>query len=183
MENLIPGVPIELIVSLIVGVVLCFGGYRLKRIAFAIIWFILGYTFTKGIAPNLVQDPFWVGILPLLAGIVLAVFGLSIEKLAVSVAAFAVVSMFIMQHFGPATDWVLPAVAIAIGVIAAGIAVALMKPAVIVFTAIEGAELLATNIITLLPASIVFPQLFFILFIILAVVGGSFQFNNTKNME
>ena len=177
------------IIAIIIGLILAFAGYRLKRIAMAIIWFVIGYSFVGQIAPNLIEDPFWQMILRIAAGAILSMIGLSIEKLAVSLTTGIVVTWFIIQHFGPDTSWVLPCVAIAIGVVAGTIAVWAMKPAVIVFTGIEGANLLATNILALIPAEILgklpFDNalLFTIVFVIIAVVGITSQWQSTRNME
>lgn len=177
------------IIAIIIGLILAFAGYRLKRIAMAIIWFVIGYSFVGQIAPNLIEDPFWQMILRIAAGAILSMIGLSIEKLAVSLTTGVVVTWFIIQHFGPVTDWTLPCIAIAIGVVAGTIAVWAMKPAVIVFTGIEGANLLATNILALIPAEILgklpFDSglLFTIVFVIIAVVGITSQWQSTRNME
>lgn len=176
--------PLELIVSILLGLVLCFAGYRLKRIAFAIICFVLGYWAVKTYLPNVVPDAFWQWILQVAAGAICAFISASAEKLAVGLTAGFVVFQIVMQHFGPATDWVLPCVAIAIAVVAGCVAVALMKPAVIVYTAIYGAHLIATSIVGLLPAEVNtgFPMLVWILLGALAAGGIVYQFKNTKNI-
>lgn len=184
MENLDPNVPIAPLIAILIGVVLAFGGYRLKRIAMSIIWFVIGYSLVKNFAPNLIADPFWQMVLQIAAGAILSLVGLSIEKLAVSLTAGIVVGWFVIQHFGPVTSWVLPAIAIAAGAVAGMIAVWMMKPAVIIFTAIEGANLIATNVISLLPENVAsIPYLFLILFGIIFVVAAGWQWNNCKNIE
>lgn len=185
MENLDPNVPIVTLASILIGVILAFGGYRLKRIAMSIIWFVIGYSVVQTYAPNLIADPFWQFVLQIAAGALLSLVGLSIEKLAVSLTAGVVVFWFALNHFGPATSWTLPAIAIAAGTVAGMIAVWMMKPAIIIFTAIEGANLIASNIITLLPSNITaaVPQLFMILFFIIFAVAASWQWHSCKNIE
>ena len=182
-------VTITPIIAIIIGLILAFAGYRLKRIAMSIIWFVIGYSIMGQFAPNLIEDPFWQMILRIAAGAILSMIGLSIEKLAVSFTTGVVVTWFIIQHFGPVTDWTLPCIAIAIGVVAGTIAVWAMKPAVIVFTGIEGANLLATNILALIPTDVLSKLpfdnglLFTIVFVIIAVVGIASQWQSTRNME
>lgn len=178
-------IPLELIITLLIGAGLCFFGYRFKKIAFAIIWFVIGYFAVKLYLPNIAPDPFWQTILQIAAGALLSLIGLSIEKLAVGATAFAIVFSMVMQHFGPANDWVLPAIAVAIGVVAGVVAVSIMKPAVIVYTAIYGANLLATGVVGLLPSEVSsqFPSLVYILLGAIAVGGIVYQFKNTKNIE
>lgn len=184
MENLDPNIPIMPLVAILIGVVLAFGGYRLKRIAMSIIWFVIGFSLVAHFAPNLIADPFWQMVLQIAVGAILALVGISIEKLAVSLTAGIVVTWFIIQHFGPVTSWVLPCIAIACGVVAGTIAVWMMKPAIIIFTAIEGANLIASNVVSLLPENIAsIPYLFIILFAIIFIVGAGWQWNNCKNIE
>ncbi len=178
-------IPLELIVTLLIGLGLCFFGYRLKKVAFAIIWFIIGYYAVKLYFPNIVEDPFWQTILQIAAGALLSLIGLSIEKLAVSATAFIVVTSFVLQHFGPANDWTLPAIAIALGVVAGAVAVWLMKPAIIVYTAFCGANLLATSIVNFMPAETIsqVPYITYILLGAIAAGGMIYQFKNTKHIE
>jgi hypothetical protein len=184
MENIDPNI-ITPIVAIIIGLILAFAGYRIKRIAMAIIWFVIGYTLVKTYLPNLIEDPFWQTILQIAAGAILSMIGLSIEKLAVSLTAGAVVTMFIIKNFGPVENWTLPAIAIACGVVAGVIAVWMMKPAVILFTAIHGANLIAINIMTFLPDDVIanIPYLQIVIFAVIATAGTIFQWNNTKNIE
>ena len=176
--------PLELIVSIIIGLLLCFAGYRLKRVAFAIICFVLGYWAVKTYLPNVVPDPFWQWILQVGAGAILAFVSASAEKLAVGLTAGFAIFQIVMQHFGPATDWTLPAIAVAIAVVGACVAVALMKPAVIVYTGIYGAHMLATAIVGLFPADVSanFPPLVWILLGAFAAGGIVYQFKSTKNI-
>ncbi len=71
MENLDPNIPIAPLIAILIGVVLAFGGYRLKRIAMSIIWFVIGYSLVKNFAPNLIADPFWQMVLQIAAGAIL----------------------------------------------------------------------------------------------------------------
>lgn len=176
-------IPLEIIISILIGAALCFFGYRLKKVAFAVIWFMVGYFAVKTYFPHIIEDQFWQTVLQIGVGALLSLIGLTIEKLAVAGTAAVVVASFVLSHFGPATDWVLPAIAITAGVVAGAVAVSLMKPAVIIFTAIFGADLLASVVISFIPDAGSMPYLSLIIFAVLAVVGISFQFNNTKHIE
>ena len=177
-------IPLELIISILIGLLLCFAGYRIKRIAFAIICFVLGYWAVKTYLPNLVGDPFWQWILQVAAGAICAFISASAEKLAVGITCAISAFQIVMQQFGPADNWTLFAIAVAIAVVAGCVAVALMKPAVIVFTAIYGANLLSIAIIGLLPADVktAFPPLSWVLLGAFAAGGIIYQFKSTKNI-
>ena len=44
---------VEVIITLVLGVLLLFAGYKIKKIAFFIVWFLLGYTLMCHLMPYL----------------------------------------------------------------------------------------------------------------------------------
>ena len=128
-------IPIEL-VALGIGVFLCLFGYRLKKIAMTVIWFVIGFFLVSLFVDKIIDDQIWQLILCGVGGLVLSMFGLTIEKFAIFVTVGATFALTILQSFGPPTDWVLPAISIAIGVTAGAFATWLMKPMLILATAL-----------------------------------------------
>ena len=126
------------IVAIIIGLFLLFFGYRVKKIAITVIWFVVGYWLVSQFASQIVQDQFWQFLLCCVGGLVLGIFGMTIEKFAVFLTVGVTFGMSVMQNFGPATDWTLPAIAVAVGVVAGVIAVWLIKPMIIIATSVEG---------------------------------------------
>ena len=173
-------IPAE-IIALIVGLILLFFGYRLKKIAITIIWFIIGYWLVSQFADKIIADRMWQFILCCAGGLILGMFGMTIEKLAVFVSVGFAFFLSAMNAFGPATNLVLPAICAAIGVVAGVIAVWCIKPMVIIATSIQGAQLVLANALLLL--GIVQPQWYLIAYVALIIVGGLFQWNNCRNIE
>ena len=176
----------ELIVMAIVGVLLLFIGYRIKKAAFFIVWFILGYNLMSLFLPNInewvpaiAENNLWQILLPIAGGLLLALLGFTIEKLCVGGIVFGLVLMITVQYFG--TDWQTLAVGGVIGIIAGGLAVTLMKPAVIVATAAAGSYALTMAILTW-ATGIDATVFYFPILIGLAAVGTVTQFMTTKGL-
>ena len=164
----------EMIIMAAAGLALIFFGYRIKKVAFFIIWFILGYnlavflmpTITR-ISPEVVASDLFQTLIPIAGGLLLALLGFSIEKLCVG---------------GIGTDMQTLAIGGIIGVIAAGAAVMLMKPATIIATSVAGAYALTIAILALIPG-ISRETYYFIILGGAAVIGSVFQFLTTKRVS
>ena len=174
----------EISIMAIAGLALLFFGYRIKKIAFFIIWFILGFnlttillpTITK-ISPEVVSSDLWQALLPVGGGLLLALLGFSIEKICVAGICFALVMVIAVQYFG--TDIQTLAIGGIAGVIAGGVATALMKPAIIIATSVAGAYAVTMAIITLIP-DIDGSAFYFPILIGLSAIGSIIQFITTK---
>ena len=169
------------IIGLVIGLFLLFFGYRLKKIAITIIWFLIGFWLVSLFVDKIVADQMWQLILCGVGGLVLGMFGMTLEKIAVFASVAFAFFMSSMNTFGPATDWTLPAICVTIGVVAGVIAVWFIKPMVIIATSVQGAQLVLTNAFLLL--NIAQPEWYLALYIITILVGGFFQWNNCKNIE
>lgn len=189
MDNFISqqfGIP-EVAVMLGLGLVVLLFGYRIKKIAFFIIWFLLGYNLVQFLmptvntmVPQIAGDALYQTLLPIAGGLLLALMGFSIEKICVGGICFVLVMLVAIQYFG--TDMQVLAVSAIIGVIAAGAAVALMKPAIIIATSIMGAYALTLAFFSL-SSSMNFGELYWPILIGLAAVGCIFQFVTTKRID
>ena len=169
------------IIALIVGFFLLFFGYRVKKIAITIIWFIIGFWLVSLFIDKITADQTWQLILECVGGLVLGIFGMTIEKFAVFVTIGVAFGWSMIENFGPITDWTLPAIAVAVGTVAGVIGVWLIKPMIILATSVQGATLIATNALILLNTSK--PEWYPVLFIALAAIGAIFQWNNCRKIE
>ena len=177
----------ELIVMAIAGVLLLLLGYRIKKVAFFILWFILGYNLMSLFMPNLnsavpaiAESELWQILLPISGGLLLALLGFSIEKLCVGLAVFALTLMITIQYFG--TDIPTIAVGAVIGIILGGLAVNLMKPAIIIATSLIGSYAITMIILTLANGNINTTIFYFPMLIGIAAIGAVVQFSSTKNI-
>ena len=177
----------EIVLALLLGIFICFFGYRLKKIAFFVAWFLVGYTLLRQFMPWIIDNvPFvansnlWQGLFPVLGGLLLSLVGFSIEKLCLALLCVAVAIWFGIHQFGNG----IPVVAISaiVGVIVGAISVRVIKPATILITAIAGAAVVAdaiTKLVTEIPRE---PYELIILAGV-ALLSTIFQFINTKNLE
>lgn len=178
------GVP-EVIIMAAVGLALLLFGYRIKKVAFFIIWFIIGYnlavflmpTITR-LSPEIVASNLFQTLIPIAGGLLLALLGFSIEKLCVGGICFALAMMITVRYFG--TEIQTLAIGGVIGVIAAGAAVTAMKPATIIATAVAGAYATTLAILSFFP-DINADIFYFPILGVLSVIGGIFQFATTKH--
>lgn len=144
----------ELWLMLLAGVAVMFCGYRIKKIAFFIIWFLLGYNLVGFLLPEIIklvpqigEMEIWRILVPVAGGLLLALLGFSIEKVCVSGVCFVLTMLIAVQQFG--TEIQVLAISGVIAVIVAGVAVMLMKPATIVATAVAGSYAMTMAVITL----------------------------------
>lgn len=179
--------PYELMLFVVLGLAVLFAGYRIKKIAFFIVWFLLGFNLVtilmptiNDMVPQITENELWQNLLPVGGGLLLALLGFSIEKLCVSGICFALVMIVTAQYFG--TDMQTLAVGGVIGVIVAGAATMLMKPATIIATAAAGAYALTLVILTL-ATQLDQGTYYWPILLGLAVVGAIFQFATTKRVD
>lgn len=177
----------ELWVLLIVGVLLLFCGYRIKKIAFFIIWFLLGYTIMMYLMPMLntyfpeiAESSLWQMLLPIAGGLLLALMGFSIEKLCVGGICFGVTVAMVVNYFG--TDIQFLVLAGILGVFAAGIGVTMMKPATVIATSGAGAYAITLAVLALF-ASIDESVWYWPIMGGLTVIGSLVQFKTTKRLS
>ena len=175
----------EIVVSLIIGLILMFFGYRVKKIAFFLIWFILGYNLmsflmptVNSFVPQIADSNLYQALLPIAGGLLLALMGFSIEKLCVGGICFALTMMITVRYFG--TEAQTLAIGGVVGVIAAAAAVTAMKPATIIATAVAGAYAATSVILSFFP-DIDAGIFYFPILGALSVVGSIFQFATTKH--
>ena len=177
----------ELIVMTVAGVAVLLFGYRIKKAAFFIIWFLIGLNLMNNFmpminewVPQIAASELWQSLLPIAGGLLLALLGFSIEKLCVSLLCFALVMLITVQYFGTA----LPTLAIGaiVGVIVGSFAVTMMKPAFIIASAVAGAYALTLCILVWFP-DINGEIFYFPMLIGLGVIGAIFQFATTEHLE
>ena len=177
----------ELLVFIAAGLAVLFFGYRIKKIAFFIIWFLLGYNLMgllmptlQSMWPEVMSTQLYQILTPIAGGLLLALLGFSIEKLCVGGIAFVLVMVVAARYFG--TDIQTLAISAVVGVLAAGAAVTLMKPAIIIATSLAGAYVLTLAILSL-AKDLPFATYYWVILIAITVVGALFQFSTTKRIE
>ena len=172
----------------IAGLLLLFMGYRIKKVGFFIIWFLIGFNLMgilmpaiNSVAPEAVRtSDLWQNLLPIAGGLLLAMLGFTIEKICVGGIVFGLILMITSQYFG--TDIQTLVIGAIIGVVLAGVAVMLMKPAIIVASSLMGGYVLTLTILTLFK-DINAATYYFPLLIGISAVGIITQFMTTKRIS
>lgn len=169
------------------GVAVLLFGYRIKKIAFFIAWFLLGFNLMQllmptinGMVPMVAESSLYQMLLPIAGGLLLALLGFSIEKFCVGALSFVLVMIITVQYFG--TDWTTLAVGGVIGAIAAAAAVMLIKPAIIIATSIIGAYAITMSLAYIIP-DIDFSVYYWLMMVIVSTIGAIFQFITTKHVD
>ncbi len=179
---------LELYESLImagIGLAVLLFGYKIKKIAFFIIWFLIGYNLMlflmpviNNMVPEIVGNQLYQLLLPIAGGLLLALLGFSIEKVCVAGICFFLVMMIVVQYFG--TEVPTLAIGAIIGVVAAAAATALMKPAIIIATALAGGYAITLAVLNIFPD--VSKEIFYFPMIAMfSLIGAIFQFATTKH--
>lgn len=167
-----------------IGLALMLMGYKIKKIAFFIAWFLLGYILTgylmptiNSILPDAINNTFWQSLIPVLGGLLLALMGFMIEKVCLAGICFSLSMIMAVQYFG--TEVQVLAIGGIIGVILGGLAITMMKPATIIATAAVGAYALTLAMLALLP-SMDRGIWFWPMIIGFSALGAIIQFVSTK---
>ncbi|MBR3131934.1 DUF4203 domain-containing protein [Candidatus Saccharibacteria bacterium] len=187
LENRIGGLELyESLIMFAIGLAVLLLGYRIKKVAFFIIWFLIGYNIMillmpiiNNAVPQIAANELWQVLLPVGGGILLGLLGFSIEKICLAGICFFLVMLITIQYFG--TDIPTLAIGAILGVVAGAAATALMKPAIIIATAIAGAYAMTIAVLSVFPD---IPKDIFYFPMIggFAVIGAVFQFMTTKHV-
>ncbi len=177
----------ELIIFIALGLAVLLFGYRIKKVAFFIVWFLLGFNLMmmfmptlESWVPQIAGSDFWRALLPIAVGLLLALIGFSIEKLCVAGICFALVMIVVSQYFG--TEIQVLAVGAIIGVVVAGLAVTLMKPSIIIATSLVGGYVLTLVLFSVF-SNMDFHVFYWPILIGITAIGAIFQFVTTQRIE
>ena len=188
MEEIVKGFgTTELVIMLLLGIVVLFFGYRIKKVAFFIAWFILGFVGTSYLMPQISQaipevanTQIYQILIQITGGILLSLLGFSIEKLCVGGLCFALVMLVSVQYFGSEMQTI--AISAIIGVVVAGVAVMMMKPAAIIATSGVGAYAVTIAFLMLI-TGVSYNTFYWPMLIGFTLVGSIVQFLTTKHLS
>ena len=169
---------VVLIISLIVGFLACFMGYRLNRVVVMIAGFYLGYQLGDTYLPQIISDTSFIPLVSIVIGIIVGSMAFSMYFLGVFILcftlAYTVCGSFIEME-------ILKVIIGAItGVIAGIIGVKFLRPIMIVLTSLAGGFLIASSGLDLLNISN--NVIFVLIALVLAVLGALTQFRNKEEV-
>lgn len=171
---------LEALVTLLIGLAICLYGFKLKKVAVALIWFAFGYYIANYIIGTfgIVLTEEYAFAVPIIAGCILGLIGLTLVKVGIYLAAGLISYMFI-TNLGMFDQTICIILGIVVGAIIVFLASKFLKPVIIICTSIGGASLVtkAAKVLVLgLNANI-----FTIVFIILAIIGIATQFDRNHS--
>lgn len=174
----------ELAALAVAGLLLLFAGYRIKKFAFFIMWFILGFMLMTEIlpfinewVPEIATSSLWQNLLPLAGGLLLALLGFTIEKICLAGLTFGLTMVITINYFG--TEPLTLGIGAVVGVILGAIAVRMMKPAIIIASSLAGAYAVTLALLASFPdldsTIFYFPSL-----AVFTALGSLIQFKTNK---
>ena len=177
----------ELLIMAGLGLAVMLFGYRIKKLAFFIIWFLIGYNLMmilmpliNGAVPAIATSELDQILLPIAGGLLLALLGFSIEKVCIAGICFFLVMLITIQYFG--TNIPTLAIGAIIGVVAGAAATAMLKPAIIIATSLAGGYALTVALLNIFPV-LNEGLLYFPLIGAFTLLGAIFQFATTKHVS
>lgn len=172
------------IISIILGLLVCFFGYKIKKLAFFIVGFIIGYNLgLKVPAEWYAGNDIITMILPFLTGLFLSLVALTAEKICISLIVGIFVFFATINFQGGIFSMQTIIIAAIAAAIAGCIAGFLVKPASIIATAIIGAYYVGINTVGLDILHLSYVPFFYIITCVLAVLGMVYQFKKNKGLE
>lgn len=178
----------ELLITAAIGLAVLLFGYRIKKVAFFIVWFLIGYNIMlflmpaiNGAVPQIAGSNLYQILLPIAGGLLLALLGFSIEKLCIAGICFFLVMIITIQYF----DADIPTLVVGaiIGCVAAAAATTMIRPAIIIATALAGSYALTVSLIGMFPDVISKEVFYFPILAAFAILGAIFQFATTKHLD
>lgn len=166
------------IISIVVGVILTFFGYKVQKAVITLAWFLIGFGISNYICPNFISNEYLLLGINIVVGLLLSSIGFKLEKLAlvIAIAYFTYSCIDGMINIGePTINFIIE---ITISMIVGGLSLLVFRPIIICVTAGYGTSLIKANVLPIInpvPNTAVL-----IASIIVFGLGILYQFNTTK---
>lgn len=159
---------ITAVISIIIGLVICFAGFKIQKLVITLAWFALGFSLAGSICSNFIEASNILLIVQLVVGFILGSLGFKLEKLALAIAVGYLTYGAIGPYITGLEGNLATAVQIGISILVGILSTLFIKPIVVVVTSIAGATLIKEA----LPAIITLqPTVLTIIFIAFIVIG------------
>lgn len=169
---------INLMISLIPAILLCFFGLKLRKVALAIIWFLIGWNLAGSIATSYLTGEFLIITVQIAVALICAAVSFSLEKTSIFIALFAV--GFISVYMLTPHVWYYILLAAVVGVVLGILSIKLYKPVIILTTSYSGAATVAPAIIS--HFALANDPYYLLILLGVMIVGALFQFSNNRNV-
>ena len=166
------------IIFLIIGIILCFCGYKIQKILITFAWFLIGFNISSILLGNIISNETTVLIASLAVGLILAILGIKIERLAVYIAvaylSYKALSTYLVFDNETATYLINGVISLIIG----ALSVKLIRPIIIIVSSIYGTSLVTSNLPHLLNIPSIGMTIITIFLIIISII---YQLSTTKD--
>lgn len=174
---------IVFIIAVIFSLAACFFGYRLLKIWSTIIGFIIGLIIGGTLADFFSKGNLWITIgVALVVGIILGVLAFFLYKVGVFILVLiesvALISNILTTLISNLSGTIIYIIAIVLGILIAILAIKLMRPVVIVVTALNGGSSIVSALIRF--GLVSNNLILLIVFAVIAVAGMVVQFLTTS---
>lgn len=164
------------LIAIILGIALCFAGYKIQKLVITIAWFAIGYTLAGAICSNFIESSNTLFVIQLIVGFIIGSVGFKLEKLALAIAVAYLTYNAIGPYIPELEQTMSMAVQIGVSLLVGILSTLFIKPILICVTSIAGAALIRDNITTFITLE---PNIITIGFIVIAVVGILAQLKTT----
>ena len=170
-------------VSIVIGLVSCFLGYKLLRVWMALVGFVIGMATGYLISYKYFSNMVIPIIIGFSVGVLIGFIAYRIYLLGVFLIALVTTLGFFGQlvaHYNE-PNWVWLVLTVILSIIAAILAIKFVKPVIIISTALNGATTVMMDVFKLLQEDT--KHMMLIASLLLAVLGIMVQFFTNKNTE
>lgn len=162
--------------AILIGLVLCFSGFKLQKLVITLVWFVIGFGIARYVCPYFTDSSSIKLIVEIIAGILLGSIGFKLEKLALMIAvAYLVYKSFgsYINGFDPNINLI---IRIVVSLVIGGLATLFIKPILIVVSALGGTALIKEYLTVLLNVS---PSVMGVILVVLLIAGIVMQFKTS----
>jgi len=170
-------------VSIAIGLVSCFLGYKLLRVWMALMGFVIGMTVGYLASYKYFSNMVIPIIIGFLVGVILGFIAYRIYLLGVFLIALVTTLGFfgqLLAHYNE-PDWMWLALTVILAIVAAILAIKFVKPVIIISTALNGATMVMMGIFKLLQEDA--KHMVVMASLLLALLGIMVQFFTNKHTE
>lgn len=133
---------ITAIITIIVGLVICFAGFKIQKLVITLAWFALGFSLAGTICSNFIEADNILLIIQLVVGFILGSLGFKLEKLALAIAVGYLTYGAIGPYITGIEGELATAVQIVISILVGILSMLFIKPIVVCVTSVAGANLI-----------------------------------------
>ncbi len=156
------------LIAILIGLVICFYGFKIQKLVIALASFALGFTLSGAIASNFIDSNTALMVIKIVFGLILASIGFKLEKLALCLAVAYLTYGSIGSYITGFESNMKLAIQIGLSLVVGITSTLFIKPILICITSIAGSALIKQYLPTMITLD---PKILTIIVIVIAVSG------------